>query len=45
MSDRAERRPAAVLTWLASGEQRIIHAEDIAAMPELGEGLTEGPAA
>lgn len=41
MSDRAERRPAAVLTWLASGEQRIIHAEDIAATPDLNEGLTE----
>lgn len=41
MADRSVRRPAAVLTWLASGEQRVIHWDDIAAMPELGDELAQ----
>ena len=41
MADRAARRPAAVLTWLASGEQRVIHREDAQAMPDAAVALAQ----
>ena len=41
MADRAARRPAAVLTWLANGEQRIVHPDEAAKMPVIAEALAQ----
>ena len=39
LADREVRQAAAVLTWLESGEQRLVHPGDEAAPPELADAL------
>lgn len=39
MKDRARRMPAAVLTWLASGEQRLIHPGESEGWPEMAQAI------
>jgi len=41
LADREVRRPAAVLTWLESGEQRLVHPGDGEAPPELAQALAQ----
>ena len=41
LADRKVRQPAAVLTWLESGEQRLVHPDDAGALPELADALTQ----
>lgn len=39
---RDNRRPVALLTWLASGEQRAVTAAEIPELDELGEAVRQG---
>jgi len=41
LADREVRQPAAVLTWLESGEQKLVHADDASSMPELSDALAQ----
>jgi xanthine dehydrogenase accessory factor len=43
LGDIAARRPVAVVTWLDSGEQQLVHAEELAGQPaELAERIRDG---
>jgi xanthine dehydrogenase accessory factor len=43
LADIAARRPVAVVTWLDSGEQTLLHEEELAGQPaELAERIREG---
>ncbi|MGB0087685.1 MAG: XdhC family protein [Rhodomicrobiaceae bacterium] len=41
LAARAARRPVALLTWLASGDQRLVSPEDTAELPGLADTLAE----
>ena len=41
LADRKVRQPAAVLTWLDSGEQKLVHPDDAGSLPELSEALVQ----
>jgi xanthine dehydrogenase accessory factor len=41
LADREVRQPAAVLTWLESGEQRLVHPGDAGSLPELADALAQ----
>jgi xanthine dehydrogenase accessory factor len=41
LAARAKRRPVALLTWLASGEQKLFLPEDAAELPDLGDVLAD----
>ena len=41
LADREVRQPAAVLTWLQSGEQKLVHPGDTGSLAELADALAQ----
>ena len=41
LSARGARRPVALLTWLANGEQQLVSPDEAAELPDLGDIIAD----